>query len=81
MSEGSGAETYLHFPIDSISSTKSSLWTIDSPRDVVAHVRTTLSVRAVSCHMTSVAADTTNDVGREVALFGTIIFTMTDLTT
>lgn len=71
-------DTYLIFAINGVSSadTSSSTWgTVASP------VRTLLPIRAISGHVAGVAADTANDVGSEILLFGTIIFAVTDLPT
>ena len=39
-----------------------------------------LAVGTITSHVTSVTADTTDDVGCEVALFGTIVLAVADLT-
>lgn len=46
----------------------------------VAPTSAALAVGTITSHVTSVTADTTDDVGCEVALFGTIVLAVTDLT-
>lgn len=71
-------KAYLHLPIDGIT-------TANSPRTaakaIVTPVTTSLAIRTVTSHMSSITADTTDDVGSEVALLRAIVFAMTDLTT
>jgi hypothetical protein len=69
----------LHFLVDSIGRTQTTL--LESPWDSVAHVGATLSIRTISGHVAGVAADSADDVGSEVALLGTIVLAMSDLTT
>ena len=75
-------KSYLVLSVNSISSANAAScrarWTA---RTIIAPVCTTLSVGAISCHVTSVATDTTNDVGGEIALLGTVVLAMTNLTT
>jgi hypothetical protein len=65
--------------VDGIGRTQTTL--LKSPRDSVAHVGATLSVRTISGHVAGVAADSADDVGSEVALLGAIVLAMSDLTT
>ena len=74
-----GYKTYLHLPIDGI--TTANRLRTTAKAIVVTPVGTTLAVRAVTSHVTSVTADTTDDVRGEVALLGTVILAVTDLTT
>jgi hypothetical protein len=79
--EGAG-KTYLVFPVNSISSTNTTSGRARcSTRSIVSPVCTTLSVRTISGHVTSITTDTTNDVGGKVALLGTVVLSMTNLTT
>jgi hypothetical protein len=75
-------KTHLVLSVNSISSTNATScragWTT---RTVVPPVCTTLSIGTISCHVTSIATDTTNDISGEVTLLGTVVFAMTNLTT
>lgn len=77
-----GVETYLVLAVNCVSSPNATScrawWTT---RAIVAPVRTSLSVRTISGHMTSVATDTANDVGGEVALLRAVVLAMSNLTT
>ncbi len=77
-------ETYLVFAIDGITATDTSSRSRTrhgSARSIVAPVRSTLSVWAVSRHMSRISTDPTDDVGSKVALLGAVELAMTDLTT
>lgn len=76
-----GENTNLHFSVHGVSASNSPLWSIDSSRNIVAHVSSTLPVRTVPGHVTSIATDATNDIGGEVALFGAVVLAMSNLTT
>jgi hypothetical protein len=52
-----------------------------SARTIVAPISTTLSIGAISSHVTCISTDATDDVGREVALFRAVVFSVTNLTT
>jgi hypothetical protein len=49
-------------------------------RTIVAPVRTTLTLRAVSGHVPRVTANSTDDVCREISLLRAVVFAMTNLT-
>ena len=71
---------YLIFPINSITSTNCRT-TRCATRSIVSPIGTTLSVRTISRHVSSIATDSANDVRCEVALFRAVILPMTNLTT
>lgn len=71
--------TYLHLTIDSIASTDGS--TAAAKASAVTPFAASLAIRAITSHVTSITTDTTNDVGSEVALFGTVVLAMSNLTT
>ncbi|KAB8266989.1 hypothetical protein BDV30DRAFT_231983 [Aspergillus minisclerotigenes] len=48
---------------------------------IVTPIGASLAVRTITSHVTSVATNTTDDVGGKVALFWTVILAMSDLTT
>jgi hypothetical protein len=75
-------KTYLILSVNSISSTNAtSCRSRGTARAIVAPICTTLSVGTISSHVTSVAADTANDVGGEVTLLRTVVLAVTNLTT
>jgi hypothetical protein len=73
--------TYLHFSVDSITATKSPLRPIKPSRNVIPGIGATLSIGAISRHMPCIAADSTDDIGSEVALFWAVVFAMSNLST
>lgn len=68
--------TYLVLAVDNIPTTANPS---GRPRAVVAPARASLSIRTIAGHVTSIAAHTTNDVGRVVLLLRAIILAMADL--
>ena len=82
------SKTYLVLAIDSIASANSAgSWTTCRTAWstwswwAIAPIRATLSVRTISCHVASVSADTTNNVGSEVTLLWAVVLPVADLTT
>lgn len=73
-------KTYLHLSVDSITAAN-RFGTTTKAVVVVTPVSTALAVRTIASHVSSVTANTTDDVSSEVALLGTVVFAMTDLTT
>lgn len=73
--------TYLHFTVNSIATANSTLRATAAVAAVVAPISATLTIRTITCHMASIATDTTDNVGGKVALFGTVVFAVTDLST
>lgn len=81
--------TYLVFTINCIASANSASCRTASKsarassrgRRPVAPICATLSVRAVSGHVTSVATDSADDVCSEVALLRAVVLPVADLTT
>lgn len=73
--------TYLHLTINSIATADSTLRATVAVATVVAPVSATLTIRTITCHMASIATNTADNVGGKVALFGAIVFAMTDLST
>ena len=73
---------YFILSVNSISSTNAtSCRSRRTTRTIVPPICTTLSVGTISSHVTSVAADTANNVGGEVTLLRTVVLAVTDLTT
>ena len=75
-----GEKTYLHLTIHSITST-SATRTLSVGTGAVTPVTSSLAVGTITSHMASVATDTTDDVGSEVALLRAVILAMSDLAT
>lgn len=76
--------TYLVLSVNSIAGTNAScIWTAGhtTRRSTISPVRAALSIWTIPSHVTSITADATDDTRSEVALLGTIIFTVTNLTT
>lgn len=48
-------------------------------RELVARLAPTLAIWAITGHVPSIATDTADNVGGEVALLGAVVFAMTDL--
>lgn len=71
-------KTYLHFAIDGISRSKSSVGPAEA---VVTPISAPLSIGTVASHMSRIATNTANDVRGEVALLRAIVLAMSDLTT
>jgi hypothetical protein len=46
----------------------------------IAPICAALAIGTVACHVAGVSADTTDDVGGEVGLLGTVVLAVTDLT-
>jgi hypothetical protein len=78
-----GWGAYLVLAVDGVSMAESSSTGTSrrSTRTVVAPVLTTLAVGTIAGHVTGVSTDTADDVGGEVALFGTVILSVTNLST
>lgn len=82
------SKTNLVLAVDSIASANSTgSWTTCRTAWstwswwAIAPIRTTLSVRTISCHVASVSADTANNIGGKVALFWAVVLPVADLTT
>jgi hypothetical protein len=73
--------TYLHLTVNSIATANSTLRATAAVATVVAPISATLAIRTITCHMASIAANTADNVGGKVALFGTVVLAMTDLST
>lgn len=72
--------TYLILSVDVISTTNlAGSWT--SGWAIVAPASTLLPVRTITSHMTSIATNTANDVGREVLLLRTVVLAVSYLST
>ena len=74
-------KTDLHLSIDRIAGTKTSSRGSKVARYVVSSITATLSFRTITSHMTSIATDSTDNVGGEVALLWAVVLPMTNLTT
>lgn len=73
--------TYLHLTVNSIAAADGTLRTTTAVATVVAPISATLTIGTITRHVASIAANTADDIGSEVALFGTVVFTVTDLST
>jgi len=77
----------LHLTVDSIASTngtrtaRTSGTTGTGEATVVAPVTASLAIGTIAGHVASVATNATDNVGGEVALLGTVVLAMSDLTT
>lgn len=75
-------DTNLHFAVNGISTFESTLsrsrWA-SSP--IIAPISTPLAIWTISGHMTSIPANSADDTRGEIALFGAVVFAMTNLTT
>lgn len=69
---GGFRSTHLHLAINSVTL---SAWSVVPP------ISSPLTIRTISRHVSCVTTDTTDDVGSEVALLGTLVPTMADLAT
>lgn len=69
----------LHFTIDSITCTNSSRRTAVAA--VVTPISASLPIGTVAGHMSGISTNAANDVGSEITLLRTIVFTMSNLTT
>ena len=69
--------TYLVFPVNSITSG----WSLGAASIIVAPVGPSLSIGTIPGHVSCVATNPTNNVRGEIALLGTVVFAMSNLTT
>lgn len=75
-----GIETYLVLAVHGIAAAITDAASSSvGYRSVVAPTSTTLSIRAVTSHVTGVAADTADDASGEVLLLGAVILAMANL--
>lgn len=75
-------KAYLHLTIHSVSRTKGTRRsTAAAEATAIAPVAASLAVRTVASHVACIATDTTDNVGGKVALLGTVILAVSDLTT
>ncbi|KAE8306717.1 hypothetical protein BDV41DRAFT_569688 [Aspergillus transmontanensis] len=77
----SSSRQLLHELLENVALTNSSTATTTTVTTIVTPVGASLAVRTIASHVTSVATNTTDDVGGKVALFWTVILAMSDLTT
>ena len=73
--------TYLHLTVNSIATANGTLRATAAVATVVAPISATLTIRTITCHMASIATDTADNVGGKVALFGAVVFAVTNLST
>jgi uncharacterized membrane protein len=75
----------LHLSIHGIASANSTriAWSTTNAATVatVAPVAASLAIGTITSHVTSIATNTTDDVGGEVALLGAVVLAVTNLTT
>ena len=69
--------TYLVFTVDDIAATNTASRGLD--RAVIAPARATLSVRTITSHVASVAADAADNVGRVILLLRAVILSVSNL--
>jgi hypothetical protein len=74
----------FHLTVNSIASTestRSATASTEASTGVVAPIATSLAVRTIAGHVSSVATNATDNVGSEVTLLGAVVLAMSNLST